>query len=248
MRVKADDLLYLSRIPGKESTVRFNLERYNAYIEWATGTDHLARLKLQWNRPQRHRTFITKEDFKRMYARANPPQRLVLVLGAYMGLRRSEIVGIDLDHIGADYILVHGKGHGPDGLVVRQYMPMAVREELDRYLTWRAQYVSEDRRDLLITVLMNGRGVNRDRLRTETVYRWVRELAESIGVEASPHTLRRLFCTTLYNKGKGTDGNGADLKTITTLTRHADIAVLFDCYINPDPDEVRKCADGIEIL
>ena len=247
MRVGADDLLYLSRVPAKESTVRYNLERYNAYLQWVTNDNILARLKLQWNRPQRHRTFITKEDFKKMYELATPPQRMALVLGAYMGLRRSEIVAIDLDDIKGDSILVHGKGHG-QGLVVRQYMPPAVREELDRYLTWRRQYVGDDRRDLMITLRGNKRGVNPVRLRTEPVYLWIKELAEAVGVEASPHTLRRLFCTTLYNHGKGTGGDGADLRAIITLTRHSDISVLFNCYINADPSTVKKCADNLEIL
>lgn len=246
MRVGPEDFLFLSRIPGKESTVRFNIERYNAYIEWVTNDNILKKLKLQWNRPQYHRTFIDKDIFKKMYELANPPQKMVLVLGAYMGLRRSEIVNIDLDDIKIDCILIKGKGHGPNGMVVRQYMPAAVRDELDRYLTWRRQYVGDDRRDLMIS--LGGGRVNPKRLQPELVYRWTKNLAEKVGVEASTHSLRRLYCTTLYNNGKGTDGTGADLCAITTLTRHANIKVLFDCYINADPSAVKKCADGLNIL
>lgn len=247
-RIKGEDLLYLSKIRNgvSEQTVRYNLEKFNGYIKWVTGRDILTPLKIQWNRPQRRRKFISKDDFKRMYELANPPQRMALVLGAYMGLRRSEIVGIDLDDIGRDHIVIHGKGHGPDGLVVRQYMPMQVREELDRYMTWRRQYVGDDRRDLLIWAY-NGR-INAQRMTDSGLNKWIKRLAESVGVEASPHSLRRLYCTSLYNHGKGSDGKGADLPAIISLTRHADVKVLFDCYINVDPESARSCADALNIL
>ena len=247
-RVKDDDILYLTRMRDgvKESTVRYNIEKFNGYIKWATGRDLLTPLKIQWNRPQRHRKFITKEDFRRMYELATPPQRMVLVLGAYMGLRRSEIVGIDLDDIGRDHIVIRGKGHGPDGLVVHQYMPVTVREELDRYMTWRRQYVDDSRRDLLIRVFKGH--INTKRVTDYAIAKWIDKLAGRVGVEASPHSLRRLYCTSLYNHGKGADGKGADLRAITTLTRHSDVKVLFDCYIDVDPESVRSCAEQLNIL
>lgn len=113
-RIRAEDFLFLSKIRKNitEQSVRYNLDRLNAYVKWDTGRDLLPGLMLQWNRPTPNRRFISKDDFRKMYELATPPQRIVLVLGAYMGLRRSEIVGIDLDDIKSDCILVHGKGHG----------------------------------------------------------------------------------------------------------------------------------------
>lgn len=216
-RVKDEDILYLTRMRDgvKESTVRYNIEKFNGYIKWATGRDLLTPLKIQWNRPQRHRKFITKDDFRKMYELANPPQKMVLVLGAYMGLRRSEIVGIDLDDIGRDHIVIRGKGHGPDGLVVHQY------------------YKGH---------------INTKRVTDYAIAKWIDKLAGRVGVEASPHSLRRLYCTSLYNHGKGADGKGADLRAITTLTRHSDVKVLFDCYIDVDPESARSCAENLQIL
>ena len=247
-RIRPEDFLYLSRIRQgiTEQSVRYNLDRLNAYVKWETGRELLPGLMLQWNRPQPNRRFMTKEDFRRMYELATPPQRMVLVLGAYMGLRRSEIVGIDLDDIKTDCILIRGKGHGPEGMVVRQYMPMQVREELDRYLTYRAQFADGKRRDLLVFKI--GGKVNPARVCGDAVNSWVKSLGARVGIDISTHSLRRLYCTSLYNHGRGADGNGADLPAIISLTRHAGIEVLFRCYLNADPESARSCADSLNIL
>lgn len=127
-------------------------------------------------------------------------------------------------------------------------MPLIVREELDRYLGWRRQFVSEERRDLILTSLGNGRGFSPKRAGGDAVNTWVKELGAKVGVDASTHSLRRLYCTSLYNHGRGADGNGADLPAIISLTRHAGIEVLFRCYLNADPESARNCADHLNIL
>lgn len=211
-----------------EQTARYYAERYDDYIEWATGRTILPRLKIRWNRPVRKRRFMAREDLPRLLDAASPPQRMVIVLGAYMGLRRSEMTGILLDDIGRDEIIIRGKGHG-DGLVVPQYMPIQVREELDRYLAWRAQRVGPDRRELLIGG--DDAHITKGRLSSDTIYTWIKDLGASIGIDITPHSLRRLYCTTLYNHGRGTDGAGADIRSIITLTRHANVDVFMQCYV-----------------
>lgn len=242
-----EDILHLARLRTvKESTVRYHVNVLNAYVKWATGRDILPGLMLQWNRPTPKRHFITREEFRRMYGIADPTGRMILMLGAYMGLRRSEIVGIDLDDIGTDTITVHGKGHGSAGFVTDQYMPPSVRAEVDAYLSWRARYVGKDRREMLIAV-RDGHA-SPTRINGDTVNETVRRLAHAIGTKATAHSLRRLYCTSLYNHGRGADGKGADLGAIRHLTRHASVDILFKCYIEPDPESARSCADALDMF
>ena len=58
----------------------------------------------------------------------------------------------------------------------------------------------------------------------------IRRLGKSVGVEATCHSLRRLFCTNLYY---GVNGEpGCDLATLKDLMRHANINTTLECYIN----------------
>ena len=58
----------------------------------------------------------------------------------------------------------------------------------------------------------------------------VKRLAKSVGVEATCHSLRRLFATNLYY---GVDGSGGcDLATLKDLMRHASVNTTLSCYID----------------
>ena len=226
------EIYYLvGHLDMSEATARAYIMTLNGMMMHYTGKDLVKRMRILWNRPNRHRVFITTDDFARMYSAADLRGKVVLVLGAFMGLRRSEIQKIRLGDIYKDYIIVHGKGHGNNGLVVRQPMPIEVREIIDRYIRWRSSLPGTDCSDDRLIVYYD-----KD---TDEIHHYyddggaismlVKRLGESVGVDATCHSLRRLFCTNLYY---GVDGEGGcDLATLKDLMRHSSVNTTLQCYI-----------------
>ena len=226
------EIYYLvGHLDMSEATARAYIMTLNGMMMHYTGKDLVKRMRILWNRPNRHRVFITTDDFARMYSAADLRGKVILVLGAFMGLRRSEIQKIRLGDIHKDHIIVHGKGHGKNGLVVRQPMPIEVREIIDRYIRWRSSLPGTDCSDDRLIVYYDK---DTDEIRHYyddggAISMLVKRLGESVGVDATCHSLRRLFCTNLYY---GVDGEGGcDLATLKDLMRHASVNTTLTCYI-----------------
>jgi len=127
------------------------------------------------------------------------------------GLRISELVGIDLDHIELKARLVKVRGKGNKERIV----PFGRKAEaaLRAYLPIRADLV-QDRDESALFV--NYRG---ERITTRSVRRlfdgYLRGASMRAGI--SPHTLRHSFATHLLN-------SGADLRAIQELLGHASLS------------------------
>jgi len=231
------EIYYLVRtLDMSEATVRAYLMVLNGMIEHYTGIPLVKRMRILWNRPVRHRVFITTDEFLKLYGAADDREKVVLVLGAFMGLRRDEMQRITLHDIRRDRIIIHGKGHN-NGLVHEQPMPIEVREIIDRYLRWRSSLegndLSEDR--LLVWYDPRRKVIGRYADRCGALSDLVRDLGKKVGVEVTCHSLRRLFCTNLYY---GMDGEpGCDLATLKDLMRHASINTTLTCYIDVKDQE-----------
>jgi len=237
-RIGEDEIYYLVRMLDMgESTARDYIMSLGGMIEYYTGVSLVKKMKILWNRPVRHRVFITTDDFVKMYAIADDREKVILVLGAFMGLRRNEMQTIRMQDIRRDRILIHGKGHGRDGLVYEQPMPIEVKRIIDRYLVWRKALTGTDRSDgrLLVWYDKSHDRINRFADRSGRLTDIVKNLGERVGVTVTCHSLRRLFCTNLYY---GMDGNGgADLVMVRDLMRHASVDTTLNCYINVKDQE-----------
>ena len=232
-KISETEIYYLvGHLDMSEATAKAYIMTLNGMIEFYTGRALVKRMKILWNRPNRHRVFITTDDFARMYSAADIRGKTVLVLGAFMGLRRQEMQQIKLTDIRRDHIIIHGKGHGEKGMVVNQPMPIEVREIIDRYIRWRNAIPGTDRSDNRLIVYHDK---DTDEIRHyyddgAALSMMIKRLGKSVGVEATCHSLRRLFCTNLYY---GVDGEpGCDLATLKDLMRHASINTTMECYIN----------------
>ena len=231
-KIGETEIYYLvGHLDMSEATVRAYINTLNGMIEHFTGRSLVKKMRILWNRPNRHRVFITTDDFAKMYSAADMREKAVLVLGAFMGLRRNEIQHICLGDIRKDHIVVHGKGHGKNGLVVNQPMPIEVREIIDRYIRWRNALPGTDCSDDRLIVYHDEH--------TDTIRHYhdeggalsmmIRRLGKSVGVDVTCHSLRRLFCTNLYY---GVDGEGGcDLATLKDLMRHSSVNTTLQCYI-----------------
>jgi len=232
-KISETEIYYLvGHLDMSEATAKAYIMTLDGMIAHYTGRGIVKRMRILWNRPNRHRVFITTDDFARMYSAADMRGKAVLVLGAFMGLRRQEMQQIRLSDIHRDYITIHGKGHGERGMIVNQPMPIEVREIIDRYIRWRNSLPGIDRSDGRLIVYYDK---DRDEIRHYyddggALSMMVKRLGKSVGVDATCHSLRRLFCTNLYY---GVDGEGGcDLATLKDLMRHADINTTLECYIN----------------
>jgi integrase/recombinase XerC len=135
--------------------------------------------------------------------------RLMLELLYGCGIRNSELVGIDLEHIslGAEAILIRGKGKK------ERFVPFgdAVKSALAVYFPARQLLLAETRKNTP-ALLINQRG---GRLTTRSVGRIIKKIAVAKGLSADvhPHTLRHAFGTHMLEEG-------ADLRAIQELLGH----------------------------
>ncbi len=158
--------------------------------------------------------------------------RALLELLYASGLRVSEALGLDVEHllVDAGLVRVFGKG-GKERVVPVGEVALAW---LSRYLSWPrpAWLTAGDRPDGAGTPLfITSRGSRM--LRTQA-WSIVKEAAAAAGIDApvSPHTLRHSFATHLLE-------GGADLRVVQELLGHATIATT-QLYTHVTGERVRE--------
>ncbi len=239
--IRAEDWYFLvANIDCKESTVKLYVSNFANMCEFFTGANPLKKLNILWNRTPARRAFITNEEFQELFSAATLNQKLILVLGAFLGLRRSEIMNLRVSDIKGDTVTVKGKGHGK-GLEVQLRMSPEVKKFIQHYLMWRSSLPGEDFSEGKLLVHSEKKGFYGYKC-PQSIFTMMRTLSDLTGIEFTPHSLRRLFATNLYK-------SGADLVIMQNLMRHASVGTTIECYIRSDAERMDQALHaGTKVL
>ncbi len=153
------------------------------------------------------------------------------------GLRRAEVVGLDIDDIdlGDSSLWVKGKGKS-DTLQIK--MNSSTLEAVEDWLIPRLDYYYPTDDSLFISLSNVSRG---KRLCAETLYNLVDEASKSVSIpkKMSPHRVRHSAITTVLER------NGGDVRKARDFSRHADIKTLmvYDDNLNQSQGEMSDLLD-----
>lgn len=209
----------------QKTTQNYHLIALRSFLKFCAKRDvkSLAVDKVELARTTRKQVaFLSTEEVGRLFQQPATGSlnglrdRAILELLFCSGLRVSELVGLDRDHINLKRreFMVRGKGQKDRPIFIS---PDAAAW-LEQYLTKRA----DNARPLFIRysgskkVDLTG---NFHRLTARSVQRMVSRYARLAGItkHVSPHTLRHSFATDLLM-------NGADLRSVQALLGHSNIA------------------------
>lgn len=236
--ITSDDICVLrSTMTVCDNSKKLYLQVLGLFVESLTGTNPRRGAGILWNQDDRRRLFISAEQFKVLMYKGDPLDRLIVSLGAYMGLRRSEMAGLRLTDLENGHVVVRGKGHGPDGKVARLFMPVQVRRCVDAWLMERSRLVPEGPSDDHL-LLSTGRNIGKP-VSGNWIGDRVRSLGRRCGVDLTAHSLRRLFCTTMW-------AAGVDANTVRLMMRHSSIDTTMRCYVQASPESFMGARKALE--
>jgi site-specific recombinase XerD len=209
----------------QKSTSNYHLIALRSFLKYCAkrNISALPADKIELARTQRKQvTFLGEEELQRVFAQpdtstlAGLRDRAILELLFSSGLRVSELVGLDCDHVNLKRreFMVRGKGQKDRPIFISQAAAQWIQEYLDKR--------QDNTRPLFIRTGGNQQADtsgNFKRLTVRSVQRLVSRYALLAGItkHVSPHTMRHSFATDLLM-------NGADLRSVQAMLGHSNIS------------------------
>ncbi len=209
----------------QKSTQNYHLIALRGFLKYCAKRDipALAPEKIELSRTSRKQvTFLKLEEVERLFGQPDLSKlgglrdRAILELLFSSGLRVSELVGLNKDHINLKRreFTVRGKGQKDRPIFISETAAHWLQQYIDkRQDTTQPLFVRYSGRK---TVDTSG---NFHRLTARSVQRLVARYALLAGItkHVSPHTLRHSFATDLLM-------NGSDLRSVQALLGHSNIS------------------------
>ena len=223
-----------------EPTLRTYLTVFGQFVLHCIGTNPYSDRLMRWNNGLvARRIFLTQEEFMTIAREADPTERIVVVLGATLGLRKVEIVNLKVSDIGTRFVHVEGKGSGPMGKVSDQVLDPDTAALIDEYLEYRRKVLDTHGDFSEGRLVVCDRGINAGHPFTlEGMGVFIRKFSDRLGFRFSCHCFRRYYATSLYD-------SGVDLNMIRTMMRHTKLETTLGKYIDVDTRKMAVAQSGI---
>ncbi len=176
--------------------------------------------------------YLSLEESKALLQACDGKNRIrdycIICIFLNCGLRISEIVGLNLNSIGDDYIRVHGKGN-KERVV---YLNDAVKSAIADYMSVRKNTAAIDENAFFLSN-------RRTRITRETVHSMVKKTLIKAGLDSekySSHKLRHTAATLMLQ-------NGVDVRTLQEVLGHENLNTT-QIYTHVDNTELRIAAEA----
>ncbi len=241
--------LWLNRLGTNSSdelnkaTLNYHLIALRSFLKYCVKREIpvISADKIELARTKRKQvTFLNEDELERLFKQPKTStviglrDRAILELLFSSGLRVSELVGLDIDHLNLKRkeFMVRGKG--------QKDRPIFISDEACH---WLQEYLNK-RNDNVKALFISFSGLHKvdrtgnfRRLTTRSVQRMVARYARLAGItkHVSPHTLRHSFATDLLM-------NGADLRSVQALLGHSNISTtqIYTHVTDPHLKEVHS--------